>query len=179
MPIENERKFVLHEDGGLESMLAGAPGVTRSVLRQTYLDASGLRIRSIETDGDLRHVFSFKRTVDGQMVEIETDIDRDDFERLWTLGRERLRKARYSWEDGHFHWDIDFFKTDEDLTYFALAEVEMPVQQTEAPPLPRRLKMHCLGAVPYGDPRFTSKRLADRTHAESLLGDIRDKGKVE
>ena len=45
MPIENERKFVLEDDdGGLERMLAETPGVTRSYLRQAYLDSSGLRI---------------------------------------------------------------------------------------------------------------------------------------
>jgi CYTH domain-containing protein len=179
MPIENERKFVLDEDGRLEPALAATPGVTRSLLWQAYLDSSGLRIRSIETSNSLRHVFSYKRTVDGQMVEIETDIDRADFDRLWTLGREKLHKARYSWEDGRYHWDIDFFKTDEEQTYFALAEVEMPVQDTEPPPLPSQLKVRCLGLVPYGDPRFTSKRLADRAHAEALLGAIRNKGRIE
>ena len=67
MPIENERKFVLNEDGQLEPRLAQAPGVTRSRLAQAYLDSPGVRIRSIETAGKLRHVFSFKRPVDGQM----------------------------------------------------------------------------------------------------------------
>ena len=74
MPIENERKFVLDEDGRLESRLAQAPGVTRSRLNQAYLDSPGVRIRSIEANGKLRHIFSFKRPVDGQMVEIETEI---------------------------------------------------------------------------------------------------------
>jgi hypothetical protein len=36
-----------------------------------------------------------------------------------------------------------------------------------------------LGLAPLGDPRFTSKRLADQVHAERLLGDIRRSGKVE
>ena len=47
MPIENERKFVLQDDGSLERRLGAAPGVVRSFLRQAYLDASGLRIRAI------------------------------------------------------------------------------------------------------------------------------------
>ena len=47
MPIENERKFVLEDDeGALERILAETPGVTRSYLRQAYLDSSGLRIRT-------------------------------------------------------------------------------------------------------------------------------------
>jgi len=42
------------------------------------------------------------------MVEIETEIDAADFKRLWTLARETLRKTRYSWTDGRFHWDNRF-----------------------------------------------------------------------
>ena len=38
MPIENERKFVLKDDGALEARLAHGPGVTQSFLRQAYLD---------------------------------------------------------------------------------------------------------------------------------------------
>jgi CYTH domain-containing protein len=172
MPIENERKFVLSEDGRLERELATAPGVTRSLLRQTYLDAQGVRLRSIETGEGVRHIFSFKRTVDGEMVEIETDIEREDFDRLWKLGREKLRKVRYSWPDGRFHWDTDFFKTDGGRTYFALAEVEMPAKETAPPPVHARLTTHYVAAVEPGDPRFTSKRLADQGHAERLLAEI-------
>lgn len=179
MPIENERKFVLLDDGTLEQRLAHAPGVTRSLLRQAYLDVSGLRIRSIEADGAKRHVFTYKREVDGQVVEIETDISTADFERLWSQRRETLQKARYSWPDGRFHWDVDFFKTDEGRTYFAQAEVEMPEEERTPPPLPAHLAEHLLALAPAGDLRFTSKRLANRAHAESLLADIRKKGKIE
>jgi CYTH domain-containing protein len=178
MPIENERKFVLNEDGRLEARLAQAPGVTRSRLSQAYLDSAGVRIRSIETAGKLRHVFGFKRPVNDQMVEIEIDVDEADFKRLWTLARETLCKTRYSWTDGRFHWDIDFFKTGEGRTYFALAEVEMPEHEREPPAVPARLASHLLGPAPLGDPRFTSKRLADQTHAERLLAEIRAKGSV-
>ncbi|MGH8432862.1 MAG: hypothetical protein ACREUF_20935 [Solimonas sp.] len=179
MPIENERKFVLQDDGALEQRLADIPGVTRSVLRQAYLDASGLRIRSIEAGDTIRHVFTYKREIDGQVVEIETDISAIDFERLWSQRRETLQKARYSWDDGRFHWDVDFFKTGEGRTYFAQAEVEMPESERTPPPLPPRLADHLLAIAPAGDQRFTSKRLADQAHAERLLGDIRTKGKIE
>ena len=179
MPIENERKFVLLDDGKLEPQLAQTPGVTRSLLRQAYLDVSGLRIRSIEAAGRKRHVFTYKRPVDGQVVEIETDIGVADFERLWSQRREMLQKARYSWGDGRFHWDVDFFKTDEGRTYFAQAEVEMPEEEKAPPPLPPPLARHLLALAPAGDLRFTSKRLANRAHAENLLADIRKKGKIE
>jgi len=179
MPIENERKFVLDDDGRLEQHLAQTPGVTSSLLRQAYLDVSGLRIRSIEAAGAKRHVFTYKRLIDGQVVEIETDISAADFERLWSQRRETLQKARYSWNDDRFHWDVDFFKTEDGRTYFAQAEVEMPEHDREPPPPPPRLAGHLLAMAPAGDPRFTSKRLADRVHAEKLLADIRSKGRIE
>jgi CYTH domain-containing protein len=178
MPIENERKFVLDEDGRLEPTLAEAPGVTKSRLAQGYLDSPGVRIRSIETAGQLRHVLTFKQLVDGRMVEIEAAIDAADFERLWTVARETLGKTRYSWDDGRFHWDIDFFKTPDGRTYFALAEVEMPEHEQLPPEVPACLARHLVGPAPPGDPRFTSKRLARQTHAEQLMAEIRARGAV-
>ncbi len=144
MPIENERKFVLKDDGDLERRLAERPGVTKSFLRQAYLDVSGMRIR-----------------------------------RLWSQRRETLQKVRYSWSDGPFHWDVDFFKADDNRTYFTQAEVEMPEEQTEPPPLPASLAGYLLATAPAGDPRFASKRLADQAHAEKLLADIKSKGRIE
>jgi CYTH domain-containing protein len=179
MPIENERKFVLHDDGRLEDELARFPGVKRSLLRQAYLDVSGLRIRAIEDEGPRRHLFTYKRPIDGQVVEIETEISAADFDRLWSQRRETLQKARYSWDDGPFHWDVDFFKTDDGRTYFAQAEVEMPEDHQTPPALPECLGRRLLAMAPVGDPRFTSKRLADRGHAERLLADIRHRGGIE
>lgn len=179
MPIENERKFVLEDDDGrLERTLARTAGVTRSYLRQAYLDLSGLRIRSIDSGGTTHHIFTYKRLVDDQMVEIETEISPIDFERLWKIRREALEKARYSWTDGSFHWDVDFFRADEDKTYFAMAEVEMPEADTVPPPPPAILAPHVLLLAPRNDPRFTSKRLSDRDHAERLLADVRTKGEA-
>src|SRR5436190_1098678 len=166
MPIENERQVVLDQDPTLEPSLAETPGVTRSYLRQAYLDAPGLRIRAIESGGTIRHIFTYKRAVDDQMVEIETEIAAVDFARLWKLRGETLQKARYSWHDGRFHWDVDFFKTGDGSTYFALAEVEMPETEVVPPPPPPLLAAHVLLLAPRNDARFTSKRLSDRFHAE-------------
>jgi CYTH domain-containing protein len=179
MPIENERKFVLDEAGGLEAGLAKMPGLTRNFLRQAYLDAPGLRIRSIEADGKTDHVFTYKRLIDGQVVEIETGLSAIDFKRLWTQRNETLQKVRYSWNEGPFHWDVDFFKRDDGSTYFAMAEVEMPENDETPPPLSARLANHYLADAPHRDPRFTSKRLADPAFAGKLLADIRSKGRVE
>jgi len=179
MPIENERKFVLADDGTLEQRLARLPGVTGGLLRQAYLDVPGLRIRAVDGGGCTRHIFTYKREVDGQVVEIETEISPADFDRLWSQRRETLQKMRYSWGEGRLHWDVDFFKGDDGCTYFAQAEVEMPEDENALPPLPAILAGHLLATAPAGDPRFASKRLADRGHAERLLADLRKKGSDE
>ena len=179
MPIENERKFVLDDDGKLEARLAKLPGVTCSLVRQAYLDVPGLRIRSMESGGGRIHLFTYKREVAGQVVEIETEISGADFDRLWSQCRESLRKTRYAWADRQFHWDVDFFKTEEGRTYFAMAEVEMPEEDTAPPPLAAELTAHFLADVPHRDSRFASKRLADHAFAEKLLADIRAKGRIE
>jgi CYTH domain-containing protein len=177
MPIENERKFVLNEEaGGLEAELSRRPGVARHLLRQAYLDAPGLRIRSLEGEGETTHVFTYKRTIDGQVVEIETALSAADFGRLWTQRRETLVKVRYSWTEGRYHWDVDFFRRDDGSTYFAMAEVEMPEEETEPPPLPDFLAAHLLMVAPALDPRFASKRIADQSHAAALLATIRANG---
>lgn len=179
MPIENERKFVLNEQAtGLEAELGGRPGVARHLLRQAYLDASGLRIRSLEGDGKIDHVFTYKRTIEGQVVEIETGLSAIDFARLWTQRVEALVKVRYSWTEGRYHWDVDFFKRDDGSTYFAMAEVEMPEDETEPPPLPPVLAAHLLAAAPAFDPRFASKRISDQAHATQMLADIRANGGI-
>lgn len=169
MPVENERKFVLHDPhGALEQALANTrTGVSRKAIRQAYLDTVGLRIRRFDQGGTISHIFSYKRPVDGVMVEIEQEIDGRDFERLWTLRRETLEKVRYSIRAGDCLWDIDFFK-DGGRTYFALAEVEMPEGREDPPPPPAILAPYVDFLVERSDERFSSKKLADPAYARRL-----------
>jgi CYTH domain-containing protein len=166
MPVENERKFVLHDpQGALERALGNVrPAIPRKAIRQGYLDTVGLRIRRFDQDGKVSHIFSYKRPVDDVMVEIEQEIDALDFERLWKLRRETLEKVRYSIPAGDCQWDIDFFK-DAGRTYFALAEVEMPEGREEPPPPPAILAPYIEFLVERGDERFSSKKLADPAYA--------------
>ena len=55
----------------------------------------------------------------------------------------------------------------------------MPVIDTVPPPVPPRLAPYVIFTTdPAGDPRFSSKRLANRQHAELLLAEIRQKGRA-
>jgi CYTH domain-containing protein len=173
MPIENERKFVLRDaQGVLERALASACPPWRCYsIRQAYLDAPGLRIRRFEDRDGVQHIFSFKRPVGSEMVEIETEMSAVDFQRLWTLRRESLEKVRYHLTDIRYGWDVDFFKHD-GKTYFALAEVEMPEGRIEPPPPPAILAPHVVMLVEHGDERFASKKLADPAHAARVTQEV-------
>jgi CYTH domain-containing protein len=172
MPIENERKFVLRDaDGALERALAAAcPPWTQFAIRQAYLDAPGLRIRRFTRGVDAKHIFSYKRLIGSEMVEIETAMSAADFERLWTLRREALEKVRFHLAADDCGWDVDFFKA-EGRTYFALAEVEMPEGRVVTPPPPAIVEPHIHMLVPAGDERFASKKLADPAYATRLANE--------
>jgi hypothetical protein len=176
MPIENERKFVLHDpDGGVERALAAMPDAVRMVLRQAYLESSGVRIREITDAEGRRALFTFKRTVEDGVVEIETPISAEDFARLWRLRRETLVKVRYHLAADPCGWDIDFFKdgeSDSAPTYFAMAEVEMPEGWQTPPAPPAVIAGHVLHVVANGDERYTSKRVSDVTHARGLMSEL-------
>jgi len=173
MPIENERKLVLRDpDGALERALGAAcPPWTRREIRQAYLDAPGLRIRRFEGPAGVEHIFSYKRPVGAEMVEIETIMSPADFERLWSMRRETLEKVRFHLPAGDCGWDVDFFKKD-GRTYFALAEVEMPEGQDEPPASPTLIAPHVALLVPRGDERFASKKLADPDHAMRVAREV-------
>lgn len=178
MPIENERKFVLNDAAGeLERRVAATGNVTVALLRQAYLESPGVRIREIARPDEVERVFTFKRSVEGKVVEIETALSGEDFDLLWQIRKETLVKVRYHLVDGPFSWDIDFFKAGdaaEATTYFAMAEVEMAPDRAEAPPVPAFLAADVVHVVTWGDERFTSKRISDQAHAKRLLRAILD-----
>lgn len=161
MPIENEYKYVLRFDPELVAML----GAGRR-LQQGYVSPDA-RIRSItDADGTARYWFTFKKWTDEGLVEIEPEITKADFERLWPVTVTRLIKTRYTFDDGG-HWDVDLFG-DVDRPYFVLAEVELPEGATE-PPIAQRLAPFLIRAVGK-DPDFTSYLLAAEDHARKMMG---------
>lgn len=131
MPVENEIKYVVKQS--LEERMMG----DSLLIEQAYLTKNPTtRIRHIQEvsrgiDSTLRGVintfkFTFKHFINEELIEIETNIDKDDFYKLWPYTFNQVRKHRYVLKNNDEHWDIDFLKDKNDKTYFALAEVEMP-----------------------------------------------------
>lgn len=160
MPIENEFKYVLRYDPEMPRLLG-----TRTRLEQGYLTEDS-RIRAMtKKDGSTTYWFTFKKWTHQGLVEIEPEISKEDFDRLWPLTISRLCKTRYSFEESGA-WDVDFFG-DETQPYFVLGEVEVPEGATE-PAVAGRLAPYLIKAVGK-DPEFTSYRLSIERHAKSLM----------
>lgn len=191
MPVENERKYVLRHSPELEGVLR-ASGTPAKGLRQGYLPGDA-RIRGTrQPPGFFEHsdketyTFTYKIMVGADLIEIESFLSREDFEKLWPITEKRLMKTRFVFKEtipwGHFvnrsvQWDIDLFY-DGAENYFAMAECEMPYGMDEFP-------LHV--ESPDGSPSsivkkflryqvdrseqidFTNTKLADREYADSVL----------
>ena len=174
MPIENERKYILDDRAGtLERHLAACPGITGLNVLQAYVTEDTRIRRFTPLDGGPReYVFSFKRKVAGDQIEIETPISREDFRALLPTASISFVKHRFKFAEGDVHWDVDFLKTRAGSTYFALAEAEMPAGMAAPASMPGPVSAHLLLDV--GDARgFGARRLADTGYALKLLSGLR------
>lgn len=162
--IENERKFVLDidEDFFINHFY------TQHIIKQGYL-SSECRIRSY----DESYIFTYKKLVEDELIEIETEITKDDFDKLWTQTKNQLSKTRYTeMSYGDNKWEIDFFKND-GYTYFVMAECEIYNGDIEPNRFPIDIKKHTIHVVERFDERFTSHSLCDIDHAKGLLNEIK------
>ena len=179
MPIENERKLILdpHSSTVLKDSMddrswAGFTSLTEII--QSYLcDHARIRqIRSVKT-GSACWVFTYKQMVGEQLVEIETAITREDYQKLQTTNVAQLFKLRGKAIVDGLWWDIDWFLHPRSHEiYLAMAEVEMPEHQTQLPEIPHWLKPHALMWVPKNDPRFINKNLVNPDQVSESLREL-------
>lgn len=185
MPIENERKIVLKPGDykAIITYLKKIPGAEAQELTQGYLDGDG-RIRNVvfhdEPNKDPRYIFTYKTKVAGKTVEIETDISKHDYDKLWSIAKNKLVKTRITIPveapRHEEHWDIDFFS--DPITgefYLGMAEVELPEFIDNYWNMPLWLSDHVLYHVDHGDKRFNSKNLNNVKKVEKLLKEIQKK----
>jgi len=165
MPVENERKYVLPPDFDAGVL----KGWERVEVRQAYLD-DGPRIRHFGGE----HIFTYKKWVPQtrELVEIETALSAEDFNLLWPLCEERVRKTRHIKLTDDGEWVVDFLRNAKDQVYFVIAEVEMARHKTEPDQIPREIALAIVHAVEPGDNRFTNKKLSDPDYAEDLLDKV-------
>jgi CHAD domain-containing protein/CYTH domain-containing protein len=148
---EIERKFLLDHLPAFDHPASVAE------IEQGYLPGERIveRIRRVRKDRKDELFRTVKEGTGITRLELEEPLPADLFAQLWPLtdGR-RVRKRRYSIEDGNVTWEIDEF-LDRELV---LAEVELPSPSTEVSP-PEWLRPHVLREVT-DDSAYTNYRLA-------------------
>jgi CYTH domain-containing protein len=165
MAIENELKYVLPLTFNKQA-LAGWKFIP---VRQGYLD-NGPRIRQY---GE-QYLFTYKRWIaaEKKLVEIETEISKLDFDRLWPECEIVLDKHRYVLIDGAYEWSVDFLLAESGQTYFVMAEVEMPENEKAPPSIPSAIENDIFFSPAQDDVRFTNIKLADQKFAATLLKEL-------
>ena len=178
MPVENEHRYVVHDsEGKLRRRLLALPDNTVQRIHQAYL-AKGTRIRRIEDErtSQVGWSFAYKNDLTGHVVEIETSISFEDFERLWSASFDRQVKRRIKFADGEIGWDVDFFGK-RSSPYFVKAEAEMPERlwNCHTPPEPAAVLAPYVLYVAGKESGFTSRKLGDRAYAEKLMERLLDR----
>jgi CYTH domain-containing protein len=178
MPVENERKLLLDTSKSLDLLKQLRKTDCKFYdITQGYLNGAG-RIRHVvphkPTDVDIEaYWFTYKAKVQGSTVEIETQINTHDYQKLFLIVKPWLIKTRTKIQDGAYTWDIDFFRTArQGAIYLAMAEVEMPEFETETPDTLDILKPYALKWIENGDKRFNNKNLCNPKQVLKHLASI-------
>jgi len=122
----------------------------------------------------VNHVLTYKHKIDGELVEIETDISSEDYEKLRRRALSKLNKRRYRVFHGPDAWEIDLFYRGfaDDLPYFVLAEFEMPPGQIAPVSIPPIISEHLLYEVPIGNNKFSNTKLCHAKYAEEKYKEL-------
>lgn len=172
MPIENEKKFILRDPEVIRSI----PSNLWVPIQQGYLPGDA-RIRRKHGGAVYREmgddIFTYKIATRHGLIEIETAISEEDFDRLWEIADRKISKTRLVYvagpEDGH--WDIDVFLDDTGVPYFAMAECEMDEGQDHPTWFPPEIETHIVYEVPRERVlEFTNTRLTPEYCASLILG---------
>jgi CYTH domain-containing protein len=120
-------------------------------------------------------VFTYKKKVAANIVEIETDIIYEDYAKLWTVVKNIVRKTRAKIKFEENIWEIDFFTDHETRgVYFVMAEVELPENLIEPKNVPDFIKQNLYYAVPLNDPRFKNKNLSSKKKVAKALDSVKE-----
>lgn len=180
MPIEHERKLILHtpQHAQLMKELRSDVSVEWFDITQAYLSNS-CRIRHVVPHvnplTDEAFIFTFKTKVRGSTVEIETDLSVHDYQKLFLISKPVIVKTRAKIQCADHHWDVDFLrKPKSGEVYLVMAEVEMPEFATELPDIHKLLEPYALKWIDQGDKRFNNRNLSNPKKAAKAVADITD-----
>lgn len=185
MPIENERKYVLLRDKIVVDEVAAAATYSDSII-QSYIQTGEdwhLRTREIRPYYQDDRIFNpkyvdyfltYKHMIDGELIEIETNILSADYQKLNKRSFSRLSKIRYRILHKSGTWEVDLFYRglSDDLPYFILAEIELPVGQAAPISIPSIISKHLLYEVPMENNEFSNTKLCYTQYAEEKYQEL-------
>lgn len=172
MSIENEQKYVIFIDGTFEHKVASIAAYRQKIVQHYFDSVRARSTKDLDTD-DESFTFTYKKLLkNGENLEIDPPISKEDYDLLIQESETSLTKRRYkvlvhegNRED---HWDIDFFLDTEGKIYFCMAEVEMPPGETSPIKMLDLITDQRHYKVPKGDRRFTSHSMCDVEYARKL-----------
>lgn len=178
MPVEREFKYVLHDpEKTLFNFLKNRAKWDQKVLTQSYIN-DNVRLRRIgldETDQNLKYYFTYKKMVENELIEIETEIDQYDYNKLISIvepGR-TLMKTRFDmFESENVTWSIDYLWDMTNLNvYFVICEFETKYDVRTAPEPIYYIKEY-LVHTDDGTYDLTSNALSDVKFAKDVMKSI-------
>jgi CYTH domain-containing protein len=185
MATENERKYVLYNTDDVANHIINI-AQKKLDLRQGYLIGTAAKqVRLRETIRDKKqpkHEMTVKFKTRERLIEIETKIEKRDYDDLALLVSSWLSKTRYVISDHDYKWEIDFFfNRSSQSRYLIMAEVEMPEGDKKPSVIPSFISDNLLYAVPHhNNSTYSSKKLSDPVYATKTyqhLLDLLNEGK--
>lgn len=177
MPTENERKYLI--DPKCEDAVEDLSFQKYEICQGYLIATRGITVRvrkSVPCYGKSEsYYFTLKANTNGRVIEIESKLDKRDFNDLWNIALNKLQKIRYEIKHDKAVWEVDFFKDYKNETYIAVAEIEMPEGQIEPKSLPKIIEQNLLHKVALTDNRFSNKLLGDARYAAELVQEIKGK----
>lgn len=172
MPIENERKIIILESEEVEQKFKESSQLAIPIHQRYLVTEKGMsvRVRCSEMKGGPEYAFTFKKNINGEVVEIETKISEEDFDRMWPGAKNQVDKIRYIYEG----WEVDFFKSN-NSNYLAVAEIELPPKKLMPSIIPQLVTENIIYVVPIDDNRFSNKKIGDVVYATNLLDSLKVK----
>lgn len=168
---ENEIKFVLNLE--CEEFFKKNYSKKYEICQGYMLTSKGISLRFRQSYGikKINHYMTFKFNTGKRTIEIETKIDKRDFDEIWPNCLNKVYKTRYVLED----WEIDFFLNKDNSVYFSMAEIELPENVLEPNSIPKFISDNLLYRVPIEESSYSSKLLSDVRYAENIYKNLKNR----
>lgn len=172
MPVENERKYVLDAHVDYKTLL-GKETEWFDVL-QGYLFLEKNQVARVRKDqamfGEPKFWFTYKQTQKTDLIEIETLLSQQDFEKLFATSQHQVKKIRARQRYFGQLWEFDFF--DFDGLKLVIAEIELLPNQMYPDHVPDWISKHCIYQVKPGDWRWQNSNFTSQSIVKDLLASI-------